>query len=232
MNDERGARFGAGMPSDGDPAPGPLDEVEILGIEAVDEEEADGFEPAVEAEEPPVVASPRPAPEARVPPGEDLATLRDRHLRLLADFDNFRKRAEREREERVRYALADPIRELLPVFDNLDRALAAKGGIEDLRLGVEMIARQFEEVLKRFGVTVVPAVGERFDPRMHEAVMRVESDEVETPTVVEQMQRGYRLHDRLLRPAMVRVAVPAEHGHAEEAAPADSPAPEGTGDDE
>ena len=89
----------------------------------------------------------------------------------------------------------------------------------------------FEEVLRRFGVAVVPAVGERFDPRMHEAVSRVESDAVEAPTVVEEMQRGYRLHDRLLRPAMVRVAVPAEQGQAANGAAAPPPA-DGPGEGE
>jgi molecular chaperone GrpE len=142
--------------------------------------------------------------------GPELAELRDRHLRLLADFDNFRKRAERELEERTRYVLAEPIRDLLPVLDNLERALAAQGSEGDLIRGVEMIARQFLDVLRRFGVEPVPAVGARFDPRRHEAVMSVESAAVAEPTVVEELQRGYLLRDRLLRPALVKVAVPAE----------------------
>jgi molecular chaperone GrpE len=104
------------------------------------------------------------------------------------------------------------MRDLLPVIDNLERALAAPGTAEDLRGGVELIARQFAEVLRRFGLTEVPALGQPFDPRVHEAVSREESDEVDRPTVVAEFQRGYWLNDRLLRPAMVRVAVPPEPG--------------------
>ena len=231
MSEDRKARFGAESPSDEELRMAAEDDVEILGIEAVDEEEPETGEPR--KIDPP---SPPPAPPASESeaPGEEIALLKDRHLRLLADFDNFRKRAEREREERARYALAEPLRDLMPVIDNLDRALAAKGSLEDLRRGVEMTARQFEETLRRFGVTVVPAVGERFDPRLHEAVSRLESDAVEAPTVVEEMQRGYKLHDRLLRPAMVRVAVPAEHGQAADTAPAADAGPQpdgGTGEE-
>ena len=234
MNDERMARFGAGSPSDDDPPVAAEDDVEILGIEAVEEDEE------AEAVEPERAARPSPLPAPAVAgdhgaAGDEIAVLKDRHLRLLADFDNYRKRAEREREERARYALSEPLRELMPVVDNLDRALAAKGSFEDLRRGVEMTARQFEETLRRFGVTVVPAVGERFDPRFHEAVSRLESGAVDAPTVVEEMQRGYKLHDRLLRPAMVRVAVPVERGHAADTAPAADAGPPpdaGTGEEE
>ena len=140
----------------------------------------------------------------------ELDQERDRYLRLRADFDNYRKRMERDREELSRTSLAAPMRELLPVVDNLERALAAPGSAEDVRGGVELIARQFSEVLRRFGLAEVPALGQPFDPRLHEAVSREESDEVDRPTVVAEFQRGYWLNDRLLRPAMVRVAVPRE----------------------
>jgi molecular chaperone GrpE len=140
-----------------------------------------------------------------------LAVERERYLRLRADLDNFRKRAERERAEVERYAGAEVARELLPVVDNLERALAAVPGEgDDLRRGVEMILRQLEEILRRLGVTKVASLGERFDPSHHEAVMHEESEEVEVPTVVAELQRGYRLNDRLLRPAMVKVAMPAD----------------------
>ncbi|HEY9421558.1 MAG TPA: nucleotide exchange factor GrpE [Thermoanaerobaculia bacterium] len=141
---------------------------------------------------------------------QEIADLRDRSVRTLADFDNFRKRAERERQEQRRYALLEPLRELLTVADNLDLALSAQGSAEDLKRGVEMIHRQMQELLRRFGAVEVPAVGQPFDPTVHEAVAREESAEVKTPTVTAELRRGYKMHDRLLRPAMVKVAVPAE----------------------
>lgn len=201
MDDERDARPPSGG-ADGEPASG---DIEILDIAAVDESGA----PAVDRVGPEAEAAPA-AGEPGDAPAAELAVLRDRHLRLLADFDNYRKRADREREDRARQALADSLRELLPVIDNLARALAAGGRLEDLRLGVEMTARQFGDTLRRLGVEEVPGEGSPFDPREHEAVSRVESPAVAAPTVVEVFQRGYRLGGRLLRPAMVRVAVPPE----------------------
>jgi molecular chaperone GrpE len=145
---------------------------------------------------------------------QEIADLRDRSMRTLADFDNFRKRSERERQELKRYALLEPMRELLTVADNLDLALSAQGSAEDLKRGVEMIHRQMQELLRRFGLVEVPAVGQPFDPTQHEAVAREESAEVKSPTVVAELRRGYKMHDRLVRPAMVKVAVPAEAGAA------------------
>ena len=142
------------------------------------------------------------------------AELRDRAVRTLADFDNFRKRSERERQEIKRYALLEPLRELLTVADNLDLALSAQGSAEDLKRGVEMIHRQMQELLRRFGLVEVAAVGQPFDPTQHEAVAREESSDVKAPTVVAELRRGYKMHDRLVRPAMVKVAVPAEAGSA------------------
>jgi molecular chaperone GrpE len=141
---------------------------------------------------------------------QEVAELRDRATRTLADFDNFRKRSERERQEQRRFAVLEPLREMLTVADNLDLALSAQGSADDLKRGVEMIHRQMNELLRRFGAVEVPSVGQPFDPTLHEAVSREESREVKTPTVVAELRRGYKLHDRLLRPAMVRVAVPAE----------------------
>ena len=142
----------------------------------------------------------------------ELADLKDRSMRTLADFDNFRKRSERERRESLRYASAELLREMLEVSDNLERALAAGGSAEDLKTGVEMTLRQLQDVLRRHGAEEVPAVGEPFDPALHEAVSRQEDPDAEEPRVVEQFQRGYRLHERLLRPARVVVAVPPEEG--------------------
>jgi len=150
----------------------------------------------------------------------EIADLRDRSMRTLADFDNFRKRSERERQEAKRYALLEPVRDFLAVVDNLERALSAQGSADDLKRGVEMTLRQFQEQLRRYGVKEVPAKGAPFDPAMHEAVMREEDPTVDRPTVAEELQRGYMMHDRLLRPAMVKVAVPAEK-------PAASSAPAG-----
>jgi molecular chaperone GrpE len=144
---------------------------------------------------------------------QEIADLRDRSMRTLADFDNYRKRTERERRDVVRYASSEPLRDLLEVVDNLGRALAAAdaaGSADDVRTGVEMILRQLEELLRRHGVETISAVGERFDPAVHEAVSRHEDPAAEAPVVVDELQRGYRLHDRLLRPARVVVAVPPE----------------------
>jgi molecular chaperone GrpE len=140
----------------------------------------------------------------------EIADLRDRSMRTLADFDNFRKRSERERQEARRFAVAEPLRDLLGVVDNLERALSAGGSAEDLKTGVGMILRQMQEALRRHGVKEVSAAGAPFDPAVHEAVSREERPDVAAPTVTEELQRGYFLHDRLLRPAMVKVAVPAE----------------------
>jgi len=140
----------------------------------------------------------------------EIADLRDRSMRTLADFDNFRKRSERERQEAKRYALLDPLRDVLTVVDNLERALSAEGSAEDLKRGVEMTLKGLRDLLRRYGVSEVKAAGAAFDPAIHEAVLRQEDPAVEAPTVVEELQRGYMLHDRLLRPAMVKVGVPAE----------------------
>jgi molecular chaperone GrpE len=140
----------------------------------------------------------------------EIADLRDRSMRTLADFDNFRKRSERERQEIRRYALLEPLREFLPIADNLERALSAGGSAEDLKRGVELILRQMQELLRRFGVHEVAAAGKPFNPAVHEAVAREESDQTAVPTVAETLVKGYLLHDRLLRPAMVKVLVPRE----------------------
>jgi molecular chaperone GrpE len=160
----------------------------------------------------------------------EIADLRDRSMRTLADFDNFRKRADRERQEVRRYALLEPLREFLPIVDNLERALSAGGPAEDLKRGVELILRQMQDLLRRFGVREVPAEGQPFNPAVHEAVARTESDAVTQPTVAGVLVRGYMLHDRLLRPAMVKVAVPREQPGAQPQAAAASGSARGSGD--
>jgi molecular chaperone GrpE len=138
------------------------------------------------------------------------ADLRDRSMRTLADFDNFRKRSERDRQDLKKYALVEPLRDFLNIVDNLDLALSAAGSADDLKRGVEMIHRQMLDLLRRNGVKEVKALGEPFDPAVHEAVSREEDSTVRAPTVTGEMRRGYSIHDRLLRPAMVKVSVPVE----------------------
>lgn len=135
--------------------------------------------------------------------------LRNRLMRTLADFDNFRKRSEKEKEAQKRFAVTDALKDFLPVADNLERALASAGSVEELKQGVDMIVRQLVETMKRWGVVPVQAVGEPFNPAIHEAVAREDSSEVDVPTVTGELQRGYMIHDRLLRPSMVSVAMPA-----------------------
>jgi molecular chaperone GrpE len=140
----------------------------------------------------------------------ELADLRDRSIRTLADFENYRRRAERERDDLRRFAVGDALRDLLPVVDNLYRALAAGGSVDDLKVGVELTLRQFTELLRQRGINEVPALGAPFDPTVHEAVATIVDPQVSVPTVVDELQRGYTIHGRLLRPALVRVAMPPE----------------------
>lgn len=138
----------------------------------------------------------------------------DRLARRQAEFDNFRKRTERERSETYQRALAEVVRRLLPVLDNLQRALDAERVVEvkesaefrHFLEGVELINRQLGGVLESLGVEAVPTVGELFDPHVHEAVATEETNAVAPDTITQEMQRGYRLGDKLLRPAMVKVA--------------------------
>lgn len=146
---------------------------------------------------------------------QELEDLRDRSLRTLADYENYRKRVERERTESRRYAGIEVLRELLTVVDNLERAVAAPGSVDELKQGVELILKQLHELLRRSGVHPVPAVGEPFDPNMHEAVARQQDPNVDRPTVTAEHQPGFWMHDRLLRPAVVSVAVPVEEPPAE-----------------
>ncbi len=132
-------------------------------------------------------------------------------MRTLADFDNFRKRSERERQEGKRYALAEPLREFLGVVDNLDLALAAGGSAEDLKRGVEMIHRQMQDLLRRFGVQEVEAAGAAVRSRAPRGggARGGPHGHTRRPSPAS-CASGYRLHDRLLRPSMVKVAVPPE----------------------
>ncbi len=135
------------------------------------------------------------------------AAYLDRLARLQAEFDNFRKRAAREQQEYREYALAEALKLLLPILDSLDRALkTGAGGAEDFRSGIDLIDRQFHDVLAKLGVEPVPTKGIAFDPNIHQAVQMIPTTEVPENYVVEELLRGYKLRDRLLRPAMVLVA--------------------------
>jgi molecular chaperone GrpE len=139
--------------------------------------------------------------------GEENRQLKDRYMRTLADFENYRKRADREKTEFFKYALGEVLKDLIPLLDNFDRALEHAGEGDDFHKGVALIYKQMWDVLKRHGLRPIEQSGVPFDPKIHEAVVREENPSVPSHTVVAILQKGYFLHDRLLRPAMVKVAV-------------------------
>lgn len=132
--------------------------------------------------------------------------LMDRLLRLQAEFDNSRKREAKERADFRDYAVANAVEQFLPVLDNFQLALKSTGSADQLRTGVELIVKQMEEALRGLNVQPVESVGAAFDPRVHEALEMVERSDVPDHQVLEEVRRGYRMRDRLLRPALVRVA--------------------------
>jgi molecular chaperone GrpE len=132
--------------------------------------------------------------------------LLDRLARLQAEFENARKRAERERIDYRDYATGNVVERFLPVLDNFELALKSAGTAEQLRHGVELIVKQMEEILRQLQVSPIATVGEAFDPRIHEALGAVQRDDLPDQHVAEEIRRGYKLRERLLRPAMVRVA--------------------------
>lgn len=139
-------------------------------------------------------------------------TLLDRLARLQAEFENSRKRAAREQQEFRDFATADAIKALLPAFDSFERALQTPSTqLNEFRNGIELIYKQLQDALNKLGVRPVPAKGERFDPHVHEAIEMVDTTEVPDHQVMDELQRGYKLKDRLLRPAMVRVAQNSKH---------------------
>ena len=165
----------------------------------------------------------KPAPTASNDPSSEYDQLRDLLLRKTAEFDNFRKRVERERSEFARRAAEDLLLDLLPLVDDFERALAVPSETPDgesYRAGVVLMHRQLLELLRKRDVTPIDAVGEPFDPGLHEAVTQEPSDEHPEGTVVTEFRRGYRLGNRLLRPAMVTVS--AGGNAREEAAETDS----------
>jgi molecular chaperone GrpE len=133
-------------------------------------------------------------------------TLLDRLARAQAEFENARRRAAKEQQDFRDFATVDAIKSLLPVIDSFERALQAKSEAGDFRTGVELIYKQLQDVLAKMGVRPIAAKGEQFDPHVHEAIEMVETQDAADHEVLEEWQRGYKFKDRLLRPAMVRVA--------------------------
>jgi molecular chaperone GrpE len=138
----------------------------------------------------------------------ELAETRDKYLRLAADFDNFKKRSRQEQLETIQHASAELIARLLPVLDDLQNVLEHKpAGIDESWIkGLELSVRKLEDALGTHGLQPIEAIGSRFDPKMHEAIGHEESTEHPEDTVVSELRRGYRIRDRVVRPALVRVA--------------------------
>ena len=131
----------------------------------------------------------------------------DKYLRLLAEYDNYRKRSQKEKENAWTTARADTIKELLPVYDNLERALGAtQQDFEGLQKGVQMTFDGLTATLEKLGVTAYGAPGETFDPNLHHAVMHVEDENLDENVITDVFQRGYKMDDRIIRPAMVKTA--------------------------
>jgi molecular chaperone GrpE len=149
---------------------------------------------------------------------ERLALL-DRLARLQAEVSNWRKRTEREQAEFKEYALAESIKSLLPILDSLDLAVHAPAlSLQEYRAGIDLIRKQFEAVLGNLGVKQIPATGSNFDPRRHEAIEIVDTTSAADNQVLEELQHGYALRDRLLRPTLVRVARNVKPGSQKDAA--------------
>ncbi len=146
-------------------------------------------------------------------PGAELQKLKaerdsllDRLARAQAEFENARRRASKEQQDFRDYAAVDAIRPLLPILDSFERALQVKSEPGDFRSGVELIYKQLQDALTKLGVRAIPAKGEPFDPHVHEAIEMVETSDAADHEVLEELQRGYKYKDRMLRPAMVKVA--------------------------
>ena len=182
---------------------------------------ANSEEKSTDANDEIIVENTEPAPDANIE--QDLATevdqlatlsktvaaLQDKLLRTQADFDNYRKRMAREKEEAVKYANADLLETLLPVIDNFELGLQVAGSATDAKSvaqGMQMVKVQLQRFLDEQGVTEVESVGKKFDPHLHDAVSQQESAEHEDGVIVSQQRKGYKLKDRLLRPATVVVA--------------------------
>ncbi|WP_337778134.1 nucleotide exchange factor GrpE [Mitsuokella jalaludinii] len=183
---------------------------EIDEAEAAQEDAAEGSEE--EAPEEAAVADAAMQEEIEALKGQvdglnkDLQEKKDRLLRLQADFDNFRRRSAKEREEISAVVTQNFCKDMLPLLDNFERAMAAETkDVEAFQKGVEMIFTQFQEILKKNGLEHIEAIGQKFDPNFHQAVMRVEDPDKEDDTVAQELQKGYMVKGRVIRPSMVQV---------------------------
>lgn len=202
-----------------------MEDKETKGLEPATPEGEGGDAPALEAAEGESSTVDQALQEELERLQEEMARLRELYLRKLADFENFRKRKEKEMQDFRQLAHADLLRDVLPVLDNLERALAVpEGDGSGIRTGVELVLRQLKDVLSRYGLAEVNPVAQAFDPRYHEAIARQEREELTNEVVLEVLQKGYMLHEKLLRPAMVVVGVPKKRE--------EPPAPEPEGKDE
>jgi molecular chaperone GrpE len=189
---------------------------------AEDDPEQSGVEAPVDLSDEPLVDLSDVGHAGRLSPDEnpialleaEVGSLKDQLLRAMAETENVRRRAQRDREEGLKYAAAPVIKDLLAVADNLQRALesvpqeqaAENGPMQNLRLGVEMTLKELQTVFERHGIKTINPLGERLDPHLHEAMYEVEDPSKPAGTVVHIIQSGYRLHDRLLRPARVGIS--------------------------
>jgi molecular chaperone GrpE len=164
---------------------------------------------------------------------EERDEYKDKYLRNLAEIDNFRKRVKKEKEDYQRYVLSEFLLDLLQVYDNLERALKAKtpaqkdGSVLTLLVsedeksiisGVQMIYKQFSDLLKKYNVVEIDALGKHFDPNIHQALSKEEREGISEPTVIEEYQKGFMYNDKLLKPTLVKVAIPKEEEEEEEEA--------------
>ena len=161
--------------------------------------------PAAEAEQAPQEA-PNPLEEELAALKAGLAEQEDRFLRLAAEYDNYRKRSQKEKESAWADARAETVLAFLPVYDNLERALKQETADEAYKKGVEMTMTQLKEVLSKLGIQEIPALGETFDPNLHNAVMHVEDEDAGENTIVEVFQAGFRTEEKVIRFSMVKVA--------------------------
>lgn len=201
------------------PEPDPTEEIEILEVVGLDE---DGAPVAAEADEDVEVVFEEPGAEAALPAppaapaaAREDAAMRERFIRLQADFENYKKRVDRERLDHARYATSELVARLLPILDNFDRAIASSRPVpspDPVLEGVVLIQRQLLDELKREGLRPMDALGRPFDPAIHEAVATDSEAPLPAHTVTEVFQRGYFFHERVLRPALVRVRVEGDEG--------------------
>lgn len=155
---------------------------------------------------------------------DECKTLNDKYLRQAAEFENYKRLAQRDQRDQIKYGNEQLLKELLPVIDNLERAIKAardsdKGGSSALVQGVDLTLKQLSGSLAKFGVLAIETIGQVFDPTTHQAVAHVPSDNVPANHVVEEFQKGYRLHERMLRAAMVSVSSGPETANVQDAAP-------------